>query len=67
MAKAKCVTCSPTGSQSTKKSINQPFQRAKNKSIRKKLRTVGILGRRMRTDDIIKIGMPPVILGYNFS
>ena len=63
MAKRK-VLARPAASHPTKQSVNQLFQGAKSESIRKQL-TVGILGRRMRTDDIIDIQMPPVILEYN--
>jgi len=63
MDKGKIVAY-PAISHPTKQSFNQPFQRAESESIRKQLRTVGILGR-MRTDNIIDIQIPPFIFGYS--
>ena len=55
----------PSASHPTKQSVNQLFPRVKNESICKQIRIVGILGRRMRTDDIIDIKMLLVIHGYS--
>ena len=55
----------PAGSQPTKQLVNQQLERAENESIHKQLRTVCILGKRMRNNDIIEIRMPLVILEYS--